>query len=585
MPAPVSEAAKVPTLAAHAVIDKAFHAMMARMTLGIAPSALTQAFTDWAEHLATAPGTQMALAGQALRMGAELARYGAQASLGAEAVPVAQPQPGDRRFADPSWQGFPFNLMAQGFLAQERWWDQALTTVPGVTEAHEKVAAFVMRQMLDTVSPANFPLTNPEVLQATAAEGGMNLIRGAGHLAQDIAHALRHQRPDGAEAFQVGRDLSVTPGKVVFRNRLIELIQYAPTTATTRPEPILMVPAWIMKYYILDLSPENSLVRYLVGQGYTVFMISWLNPGAGDADLSMEDYRSLGVMEALEAVTAITGQGAVHGLGYCLGGTLLAIAAATMARDGDARFKTLTLLAAQTDFSEAGELTLFINEAQVSYLEDMMWQQGYLATDQMGGAFRLLRSADLIWSKNVHDYLMGQPVKMFDLLAWNADGTRMPATMHAQYLRQLFLRNELAAGHYRAGGGLVTVSDITAPVLAVGTEEDHVAPWKSVYKLHLLADTEVTFVLASGGHNAGIVAPPGHPNRHYRVNTTKVGAPYRDGEAWAAASPERPGSWWQALSDWLDARSSPPVDPPPLGQASGKYRALCAAPGTYVMQE
>jgi polyhydroxyalkanoate synthase len=564
------------------VMNHTARARMAAMTLGIAPTALTAAFFDWAVHLASAPGKQLKLAHQAMNDVAAIGTYATRCGIGADPGACIHPRPQDRRFDGEAWQKWPFNVMAQSFLAQERWWSAALTDVPGETNAHERVADFVVRQLLDTMSPSNFLATNPEVQAATLAQGGQNLLRGAAQLAGDVSRALSHEKPPEIAAFKVGRDLAITPGKVVFRNRLIELIQYTPTTPKVHREPILIVPAWIMKYYIFDLSPQNSFVKYLVGQGFSVFMISWLNPGAADRDLSMDDYRSLGIMAASDAVKAITGAPQMHALGYCLGGTLLSIAAAALGRDGDDRFKTVTLLAAQTDFTEAGELTLFINEAQVSYLEDMMWKQGYLSTDQMGGTFRLLRSADLIWSKNVRAYLLGQPMPVFDLLVWNADGTRLPAKMHSQYLRRLFLKNELAEGRYHVGEKTVTVSNIHAPLFVVGTEDDHVAPWRSVYKIHLMADTDVTFVLAAGGHNVGIMSEPGSQNRHYRIATTPADAPYREDHDWWDEAGFHEGSWWVALSDWLKARSAADVAPPSMGR--GRYKPLCDAPGTYVMQ-
>lgn len=573
-----------PALTSFQVMDKVAHASIARATMGIAPAALTEAFTDWALHLSVSPGKQLELREKALRKSGRLAQFIGRCATERDAHPCIDPLPQDHRFLDPSWQKWPFNLIYQTFLHQQQWWHNAVTGVPGMTQQHENVMAFLTRQVLDMMAPSNFPLTNPEVLNATIAERGQNFLRGARNFMDDVQRYHRHEKPAGMENFRIGRDLATSPGKVVFRNRLIELIQYAPTTDQVRPEPILIVPAWIMKYYILDLSPHNSLVKYLTGQGFTVFMISWLNPDAEDRDLSMEDYRCLGVMDAVEAVCAITQSPRLHGLGYCLGGTMLAIAAAAMARDGDERFATLTFLAAQTDFTEAGELTLFINDSQVTFLEDMMWDQGYLSTDQMGGAFRLLRSADLIWSRNVHDYLMGQRVPMIDLLAWNADGTRLPYRMHSEYLRELFLNNDLAEGRYEVAGRPVAVSDIRAPMFVVGTEDDHVAPWKSVYKFHYFADTEVTFVLASGGHNAGIVSEPGHPRRHFRMATAPADALFCAPDDWVADHPPQEGSWWTAAAAWLHDHSGPMTAPPPMGRAKAGLPPLDDAPGTYVMQ-
>jgi polyhydroxyalkanoate synthase subunit PhaC len=566
-----------------AALDRAVHAGMARMTMGLSPSALAAAYWDWATHLATSPGKQMELGEKALRKAMRLTDYATRAALqGEEAEACIEPLPQDSRFRDPAWKQWPWNVMAQGFLLQQQWWHNATTDVRGVTEQHENVMEFAARQMLDMVSPANGVLTNPEVVAATRAEKGANLLRGAEHLIEDLKTQARGGAAATDAAFAVGKNLAMTPGKVVFRNRLIELIQYAPTTDAVHPEPILIVPAWIMKYYILDLSAQNSLVKYLTEQGFTVFIISWKNPDAGDRDLGMEDYRQLGVMDALGAATAITGAKKVHALGYCLGGTLLSIAAAAMARDGDDRIATLTFLAAQTDFTEAGELMLFINESQVSFLEDMMWEKGYLDSTQMAGAFQLLHSNDLIWSRNVRAYLLGQRDEMFDLLAWNADATRMPYRMHSEYLRHLFLNNDLAEGRYQVAGRPVALADLRSPIFAVGTESDHVAPWRSVYKCHLFTDADVTFVLTSGGHNAGIVSEPGHPHRHFQIAAQTEGETYRDPDSWQATAPRHEGSWWPALTSWLAGYSGPLAALPPLGLPDAPD--LDAAPGTYVLQ-
>jgi len=444
---------------------------------------------------------------------------------------------------------------------------------------------FGARQVLDMFAPSNFVPTNPELLKRTLESGGHNLFVGLQHMLEDWERTVSGKKPVGSEAYEVGQQVAASPGKVVFRNRLIELIQYAPATAEVRPEPVLIVPAWIMKYYILDLSAQNSLVRYLTGQGFTVFMISWKNPSAADRDLGMEDYRLQGVMAALDAVAAIVPERRIHTMGYCLGGTLLSIAAAAMARDGDERLKTVTLLAAQTDFSEAGELMLFIDESQIAFLEDMMWEQGFLDAKQMAGAFQMLRSNDLVWSLVLHRYLMGEREPLSDLMAWNADATRLPYRMHSEYLRHLFLDNDLAEGRYLAGNRPIALTDIRVPVFAVGTLWDHVAPWRSTYKIHLLADTDVTYVLTSGGHNAGIVSELGRADRFHQAMTKKAEDRYIDPDTWLATAPRHDGSWWPTLASWLGTNSGTPAKPPPMGDPSSGHAPLCDAPGTYVLED
>jgi len=565
------------------VMDRSTRAMIARTTMGLSPAALTAVWTDWVLHMAGSPGKQLRLWEKAGRKVMRFSQFATRCAMeNGNAEPCIEPLPHDPRFRSEAWQKPPFSLYYQAFLLTQQWWHNATTGVRGMTPEHERAATFIARQILDIYSPSNFLLTNPELLEKTQAEGGMNFIKGLQNFAEDFERKLAGKPPVGAEAFRVGEVLAVSPGKVVYRNRLIELIQYTPTTGEVRPEPVLIVPAWIMKYYILDLRPENSLVRYLTGRGYTVFMISWRNPGPEDRDLGMEDYRKLGPMEALEAVQQITGCSQAHMVGYCLGGTLAAIAAAAMARDGDDRLASLTLLAAQTDFTEPGELALFISEGEVAFLEDLMWEQGFLDSEQMAGAFQLLRSNDLIWSRMSREYLMGERPPMFDMMAWNADATRMPYRMHSEYLRRLFLHNELATGKYHVEGRAVAVSDIRVPIFAVGTETDHVAPWRSAYKIHLLSDTDVTFALTNGGHNSGIVSEPGHKHRGYRIRSSGPGDSYRDPDRWFAEAARQEGSWWTAWADWLGERSGKPVAPPPMGGEGVDPESLPAAPGSYV---
>lgn len=566
-------------------MDKLVHSTISRFTLGISPAALMLAYLDWLVHLSIAPAKQLELVQKALRKAVRFYIYAVRCSSRPEAEPCIEPLPQDKRFGGDEWRRLPFNLMYQSFLLTQQWFHNATTGVPGVNRHHEDVVSFVTRQILDIFAPSNFILTNPEILRKTIESRGNNLWKGWLNMLEDWERSVIGKKPVGTEEFEVGKDVAVTPGKVVLRNRLIELIQYGPATAKVYPEPVLIVPAWIMKYYILDLSPHNSLVKYLVDKGHTVFMVSWKNPGPEDRDLGMGDYLELGVMEALRAVSTITPRRKIHVLGYCLGGTLLAIAAAAMARDGDSRLGSVTLLAAQTDFHEAGELMLFIDESQLAFLEDMMWDQGYLDTKQMAGAFQMIRSNDLVWSRMVHDYLLGEREPMFDLMAWNADATRMPYRMHSEYLRSLFLNNDLAEGRYLVKDRPVSLTDIRVPMFAVSTERDHVAPWRSVYKVNLLADTEVTFVLTSGGHNAGIVSEPGHPGRIYRIGTRKERDTYIDPESWTAVTPPREGSWWEAWEAWLSKRSGVKSAPPPMGAPRKGYAPLDDAPGLYVMQE
>lgn len=566
-------------------IDRMLHALMAQATQGIAPASLALAFFDWAMHLGQSPGKWQRLMEKAVNKDLRWLNYAARLAWGLPAAPCIEPLPQDRRFRSERWQTWPYNLLHQAFLLNQQWWFNATTGIDGVSAHHEQVMSFAARQLLDLYSPLNFFATNPDVAAATVSEGGANLARGALNLLDDQQRRLSGAPPAGSEAFRPGHEVAATPGRVVFRNRLIELIQYAPATAEVHAAPILIVPAWIMKYYILDLSPQNSLIRHLVAQGHTVFCVSWRNPTEQDRDLGLDDYRTLGIMAALDAVGVIVPDRKIHAAGYCLGGTLLSIGAAAMARSGDERLGSLTLFAAQTDFTEPGELALFIDDSQLHVLESMMWNRGYLDAGQMAGAFQLLRSNDLIWSRIVHDYLMGERTPMNDLMAWNADTTRMPYKMHAQYLRKLYLGNALAAGHLMVDGHPVSLQNIRTPLFIVGTERDHVAPWRSVYKVHALVDAEVTFVLASGGHNAGIVSEPGHPRRHFRIATRHHGDASLGADEWAERAETREGSWWLPWIDWLASHSSAErIAPPAMGDAANGLAPLADAPGSYVLQ-
>ena len=533
-------------LAAFQAIDRMREALGGQMTGGISPGSLALAGFDWAFHLVQAPGKRAELLWKAGRKTGRLMAWLMSSAIDPKAPPAIAPLPGDARFRDDRWRQLPFSAFAQAFLLGQQWLHNVTHEVPGVMKHHEDVVSFAAKQWLDMFSPSNNPWTNPEVLTRTLDTGGLNLWQGWLNWAEDAARLLNRQPPLGTESFRPGGTVALTPGTVVFRNHLIELIQYAPATDQVRPEPVLIVPAWIMKYYILDLSPENSLIGWLVGQGFTVFAISWRNPDAADRDLTLDDYRRLGVMAALDAVQAIVPRQRVHAAGYCLGGTLLAIAAAAMGQAAGERLASLTLLAAQVDFTEPGELALFIDASQMHFLDSMMWNRGYLSDDQMAGAFQLLRSNDLVWSRVVHEYLMGQRAPMTDLMAWNADITRMPWRMHSEYLQRLYLDNELAAGRFMVEGRPAALQNIRLPVFAVGTERDHVTPWTSVFKIHQFTDTEVTFALTSGGHNAGIVSEPGHPRRHHRIGTRPRDGALLSATDWLAAHEAAEGSWWPA---------------------------------------
>jgi len=590
-PAPTRPSAPTPPQPAEARLGPTFHtfdrtlrAAEARITQGMSPTAISGAWLDWAVHLARAPGKRMELASRAGIQGLRWLLWLRHAMGDGTPAPLVPPANGDTRFAGEAWRAFPFNALSQAHLLTEAWWMEAARGVPGLSRRHADQVAFMMRQMTDILSPSNVPWINPAIAQRTASEAGMNLVRGAENWLDDLERGLSGAPPPGTEAFRPGHEVAVTPGRVVFRNDLMELIQYAPATPKVQAEPVLIVPAWIMKYYILDLSPENSLVRWLVAQGFTVFMVSWKNPDARDRETGLDDYRRKGVMDALDAVSAIVPGQRIHGCGYCLGGTILAIAAATMAREGDARLATLTLFAAQTDFAEAGELMLFVDESQLAFLEDMMWDRGYLDTHQMSGALQALRSNELVWSRLIRDYILGERNGVNDLLAWNSDQTRMPARMHGEYLRGLFLENRLTAGRFAVEGRVIALSDITAPIFAVGTLKDHIAPWRSVYKISLFSDTDVTFVLTSGGHNAGIVSPPGKDGRHFRMMTRNHDDRYLDPDSWAAIAPEQDGSWWPSWAAWLRGAGSGVLKPQPaMGAPASGLPPLEDAPGTYVL--
>ncbi|MDO6586550.1 alpha/beta fold hydrolase [Salipiger sp. 1_MG-2023] len=568
----------------YADLDRALRGAYAVATGGVSPLAMMQTWTDWALHMARAPGRQLELAEHAGKNAAKLMGFAARTVSGTAPEPPFAPKAYDHRFTDPGWKKPPFCLWQQSFLATQDWWDHATEGLRGLHPQDSDRARFLVRQMLDMASPSNFPATNPEIIDETVRTSGRNLLEGLSHVAEDVLRTVTQTRAPPPDGYKIGTDLACTPGKVVYRNDICELLQYSPQTDRVQAEPVLIVPAWIMKYYILDLSPKNSLINYLVGQGFTVFAISWCNPSAAQRDLSLEDYRLRGVMAAIDAINAIVPGQKIHANGYCLGGTILAIAAATMARDSDDRLASVTLMAAQLDFSEAGELLLFLDESQVAFLEDMMWAQGYLDRPQMARAFASIRAEDLIWTRAVRRYFLGQDDLPSDIGVWNADTTRMPALMHSEYLRGLFLENRLSAGRFAVEGRVIVLKDIDVPLFVIATESDHIAPWKSVYKTRLFTDADLTFVLTKGGHNGGILSEPGHPGRHYRIGHRAPDDLYVDPDTWFSRTSRTEGSWWPQWIDWLAMHSSDKTDPPRMAAPDKGFPVLGAAPGSYVLE-
>ena len=564
-------------------LDRYTHAKIAQLSGGFSPMGVAEAAFDWALHLAASPGRQAALALSALSKQATLLQTSASWSRGGRGGDAPERAGSDdRRFAAEEWGRWPFSLYAEGFLTTQRWWDEATSRIHGATRHHLALLSFIARQALDTVAPSNFLLTNPVALKQTLREGGANLMRGAIHYSADLRRLLHNERSEAAKAFEPGKTVALTKGVVVKRTELAEIIQYSPTTESVRAEPVVIAPAWIMKYCVLDLRPENSLIKHLVDSGFTVFCISWRNPTSRDRDVGFDEYRREGLMPAISAALAITGADRAHLVGYCIGGTLAAIAAAGMARDNDDRLKSLTLFAAEMDFTEPGELGLFIDDSQLALLEDVMFEQGVLESSQMAGTFHLMRSNDLVWSRVINHYLMGEPDKADDISAWSSDTTRMPYRMHSEYLRTLFMNNDLAEGRFELNGRRIALQDIRLPVFVVGAEHDHVSPWRSVFKIHYLTGAEITFALANGGHNRGIVAPPGESGRYFRISTTAAKDRRRDPHAWAASAQRQEHSWWLAWFDWLASHSSSLTAPPSLGSQSAGFAPLVPAPGDYV---
>lgn len=531
-----------------------------------------------ARHWINEPQKLAVAQGELLRTYADLWGRSMRRFLGEEVEPVIEPEPGDNRFKDPDWSNSQFfDFWKQAYLITSRWAEDVTRKTEGVDEKTRKKALFYLNQMLAAFSPSNFPLTNPEVVRTTLATNAENLVQGMAQFAQDLEQSkdlLRISQTDLA-AFKVGRNLAITPGKVVFQNDLIQLIQYAPTTAEVYERPLVMVPPWINKYYILDLVPEKSFVKWTVDQGFTVFMVSWVNPDAKLAQKSFEDYMREGILAAIDAVTKQTGSRTVNALGYCVGGTLLASTLAYMAAKGDDRVTSASFLAAQVDFSEAGDLLVFIDDAQLTALEEMMAEQGYLDGSRMAAVFNMLRPHDLIWPYVVNNYLLGKKPFPFDLLFWNADSTRLPAANHAFYLREFYHLNRLSKGEMELGGERLDLSRVKIPVYELFTKEDHIAPASSVFRGAKSFGGPVRAVLAGSGHIAGVVNPPVKKKYQYWAGGSAPSL-----EAWIAQATETPGSWWPDWAQWLAAYSGEKI--PARDPSAGPLKPIEDAPGSYV---
>ncbi|MGE5773456.1 MAG: PHA/PHB synthase family protein [Hyphomicrobiales bacterium] len=499
---------------------------------------------------------------------------------GEQTEPVAAPDPRDKRFADPEWsQNQFFDFLKQAYLLTVQWADRLVKDATGVDEQTRKKAEFYVKQIANAISPSNFVLTNPELLRETLSSNAENLVRGMQMLSEDIkaGHGTLKIRQSDHSAFDVGRNLALTPGKVVFQNELMQLIQYEATTKDVLKMPLLIVPPWINKFYILDLTPEKSFIKWCVDQGITVFVISWVNPDARLSEKSFEEYMRKGVITALDKVGAATGEKQVNAIGYCVGGTLLSITLAYLAAKKQHRVKSATLFAAQVDFTYAGDLMVFVDEERVKQLEAHMKEQGYLEASRMATTFNMLRSNDLIWPYIVNNYMRGKKPLPFDILYWNSDATRMPAANHSFYLRNCYLDNKLTKGEMEIGGVQLDLHKVTIPIYNLATREDHIAPAKSVLHGSQYFGGPVKYVLAGSGHIAGVINPPGKPKYQYWTGDNLDGDSVED---WMKNATEHPGSWWPDWLDWLKTQGAETVPARTIG--GGKLKPIEDAPGSYV---
>jgi polyhydroxyalkanoate synthase len=501
--------------------------------------------------------------------------------FGMDMGPVVEPEKGDSRFKDEDWsKNFLFDLIKQSYLVTARHIREAVASVDGLPEESEKKVAFFTRQYVDALAPSNFLLTNPQVLRETVASGGQNLVRGLNNLLADIEKGggkLRISMTDES-AFQLGRNVATTPGKVVYQTDLMQLIQYQPMTEQVYRRPLVIIPPWINKYYVLDLREKNSFIRWAVLQGHTVFVLSWVNPDARLAQKGFDDYMIEGPLAALDAVEKATGAREVNFIGYCLGGTLLGATLAYLSEKKQERVASATFFVSLLDFSQPGELGVFIDEEQVQSLERKMNERGYLEGAEMASTFNLLRANDLVWSFVVNNYLLGKDPFPFDLLYWNADSTRMPARMHSFYLRNMYLKNLLGVpGGIELAGVPIDLSKVALPSYFVSTVEDHIAPWKTTYKGAKYLRGATRFVLGGSGHIAGIVNPPAAKKYHYWSSDALPESP----DDWFAGAEQRPGSWWEDWQRWIEPHGGGKA--PARIPGEGALKALEDAPGSYAM--
>ncbi len=499
--------------------------------------------------------------------------------LGTPTEPMASPARNDKRFKDRDWQeNTVFDFLKQFYLITANWAQDFVKNADGIDEHTRQKAKFYVEQILNAVSPSNFPVSNPEILRATLGSNGANLIEGLKHLERDLATPdgrLRIKQSD-MTAFEIGKNIAMTPGKVVFRNDTFELIQYSPSVQRAYEIPLLIVPPWINKFYILDLNPKKSFVRWATEQGLTVFVVSWVNADEKQGRKSFSDYMREGFLEAVQAVQDATGAEKINTIGYCIGGTMVATALGYMAAKNDNRINAATFFTTQVDFEKAGDLRVYVDDEQVKWIEQRMEEKGYLAGSRMADAFNLLRSNDLIWSYVINNYMLGKEPMPFDLLYWNADSTRMPAGVHSFYLRECYMANKLARGKMIIDGVHIDLKKVKVPVYNLAAREDHIAPLPSVFKVGQFLGGETKLVVSASGHIAGVVNPPEARKYKYWTND----APAENLESWLKTATEHEGSWWPDWADWITTRSGDKVSAPVPGD--GKLEVLEDAPGSYV---